>query len=177
MRWFTSDQHFEHDRIIRFSERPFANTQHMNLELLRRYNTLVQSTDSAWFLGDVVFKDEDEFCWPQMCNGTKTLIVGNHDRNFRKLFQPQNDEDDKHWILGEFTSVVHGNATLKLENGVTVLLCHFPYPGHVDEKDQRYHEHRPKDSGQWLLHGHVHDGWRQRGRMINVGVDAWGLSC
>ena len=24
------------------------------------------------------------------------------------------------------------------------------------------------------LHGHVHEKWRQRGRMINVGVDAWG---
>ena len=30
------------------------------------------------------------------------------------------------------------------------------------------------DDGAWLLCGHVHESWRQRGRMINVGVDAWG---
>ncbi|MGH9119071.1 MAG: hypothetical protein ACRD0A_14670 [Acidimicrobiales bacterium] len=31
----------------------------------------------------------------------------------------------------------------------------------------------PEDRGRWLLHGHVHERWLQRGRMINVGVDAW----
>jgi calcineurin-like phosphoesterase family protein len=25
-----------------------------------------------------------------------------------------------------------------------------------------------------ILHGHVHDAWRQAGRQINVGLDAWG---
>jgi calcineurin-like phosphoesterase family protein len=25
----------------------------------------------------------------------------------------------------------------------------------------------------WLLHGHVHEKWRQQGRMVNVGVDVW----
>jgi calcineurin-like phosphoesterase family protein len=25
----------------------------------------------------------------------------------------------------------------------------------------------------WLGHGHIHEKWRLRGRMINVGVDAW----
>jgi len=24
-----------------------------------------------------------------------------------------------------------------------------------------------------LLHGHVHEKWRQQGRMVNVGVDVW----
>jgi len=25
----------------------------------------------------------------------------------------------------------------------------------------------------WLLHGHVHDKWRQQGRLVNVGVVIW----
>lgn len=37
----------------------------------------------------------------------------------------------------------------------------------------RYREERPADEGRWLLHGHVHERWRQRGRQINVGVDVW----
>ena len=28
----------------------------------------------------------------------------------------------------------------------------------------------------WLLHGHVHERWRQQGRMVNVGVDVWDLA-
>jgi calcineurin-like phosphoesterase family protein len=53
------------------------------------------------------------------------------------------------------------------------LLCHFPYEGDSQDRD-RHLEHRPLDRGGWLLHGHVHDRWRQRGRMINVGVDVHG---
>lgn len=37
-----------------------------------------------------------------------------------------------------------------------------------------YLEFRPADHGGWLSHGHVYEKWRQNGRMINVGVDAWG---
>lgn len=29
------------------------------------------------------------------------------------------------------------------------------------------------DDGGWLLHGHVHEQWRQHDRMINVGCDVW----
>ena len=39
--------------------------------------------------------------------------------------------------------------------------------------DLKFAEHRPKDDGSWLLHGHIHEKWRQNGRQINVGVDAW----
>ena len=52
-------------------------------------------------------------------------------------------------------------------------LCHYPFAGDSKETD-RYSDRRPTDRGQWLACGHVHDRWRQRGRMINVGVDAWG---
>ena len=66
----------------------------------------------------------------------------------------------------------HGEVELELAGGIEVRLCHFPYEGDSGERD-RYVEERPVDDGRWLLHGHVHETWRQRGRMINVGVDAW----
>jgi len=53
-----------------------------------------------------------------------------------------------------------------------VLMSHFPYQGDSGDKD-RYTDARPADFGYWLLHGHVHEKWRQRSQMINVGVDAW----
>ena len=57
--------------------------------------------------------------------------------------------------------------------GTTFALNHFPYEW--DERHGGKHApHHPPDEGEWLLHGHVHDLWRQRGRQINVGLDAWG---
>jgi len=56
-----------------------------------------------------------------------------------------------------------------------VLLHHFPYDGDSHDED-RYVQWRPVDEGDWLLHGHVHTNWRQNGRMINVGIDAWDLA-
>lgn len=53
------------------------------------------------------------------------------------------------------------------------MVDHFPYYGDSHDQD-RYGEFRPVDRGLWLVHGHVHEKWRQMGRMINVGVDAWG---
>ena len=51
-------------------------------------------------------------------------------------------------------------------------ISHFPFR-HEREGD-KFYDWRPTSQGQWLLCGHVHEKWRQRGRQINVGVDAWG---
>ena len=53
-----------------------------------------------------------------------------------------------------------------------MIACHFPYRGDSHDHD-RFVAHRPVDRGAWLLHGHVHERWQERDRMINVGVDAW----
>jgi calcineurin-like phosphoesterase family protein len=56
-----------------------------------------------------------------------------------------------------------------------VALSHLPYEGDSHGED-RFVPWRPRDEGGWIVHGHVHTAWRHRGRMINVGVDAWGCS-
>ncbi|WP_419910044.1 hypothetical protein [Candidatus Poriferisodalis sp.] len=53
-----------------------------------------------------------------------------------------------------------------------VRVSHFPYV--LDEAyDLKCLDLRPRDNGSWLLHGHIHEKWRQRGRQINVGVNTW----
>ena len=42
--------------------------------------------------------------------------------------------------------------------------------------DLKFMQYRPQDDGGWLLHGHIHEKWRQNGRQINVGVDAWNFA-
>lgn len=53
-----------------------------------------------------------------------------------------------------------------------MLACHVPYHGDSHDRD-RHVSHRPADEGGWLLHGHLHNTWLVRERMINVGVDVW----
>lgn len=67
-------------------------------------------------------------------------------------------------------------TTNSLRTLTTVWVSHFPYVGDSPPGGgDRYDGWRPADDGRWLLHGHVHERWRQRGRMVNVGVDAWGF--
>jgi len=54
-------------------------------------------------------------------------------------------------------------AKLELEvAGTEVLACHFPYFGDSHDMTATL-EARPA-TGAVLLHGHVHERWRQRGR-------------
>jgi calcineurin-like phosphoesterase family protein len=43
-----------------------------------------------------------------------------------------------------------------------ITLCHYP----LEEWDRKHY-------GAWCLHGHQHQGERQRGLALNVGVDFW----
>ena len=74
-------------------------------------------------------------------------------------------------VGGRTLSKPVGRGTFDL-GGQSVELCHFPYRGDSQYED-RYLEARPVDTGAWLLHGHVHETWKQWGRMINVGCDVW----
>jgi calcineurin-like phosphoesterase family protein len=146
----------------------------MNVDLLARYNSLVAHEDEVWMLGDLVMGDKvATLDWVDRCAGRKTMVVGNHDSNFRKKGRAAPDWDDAYAVAGGLRAVLHGTRSLKLSDGTKVLLSHFPYVGDSGDAD-RYASHRPADDGSRLLHGHVHEKWRQRGRQINVGVDAWG---
>ena len=60
--------------------------------------------------------------------------------------------------------------------GHSVKLHHMPYLNAYEDTTHAgwlKPEHYPVDDGRWLIHGHVHGLWRQKGRMINVGVDVW----
>ncbi len=168
--WFTSDLHFGHGNIIGYSNRPFADAEAMNRALMERWNETVAVDDEVWVLGDFAL-GRIEFTLPlaRQLHGRKRLLAGNHDRCWSG-----HGPRAQAWVA-RYEQVgfeVHQDH-LELEvAGTEVLACHFPYYGDSHDRD-RYVEARPVDRGQWLLHGHVHERWRQRDRMINVGVDAW----
>jgi len=162
-RFFTSDLHLGHTNVIAYCDRPFGNVGQMNAVLVAAWNTVVAPDDEVWVLGDLAMgRIDDTLAVAKQLVGHKHLLVGNHDKPFSGRLT---DQDEAAGF-----ELHHGQ--LELSGDLAILACHFPYRGDSQDHD-RYHDHRPVDDGAWLLHGHVHERWRQRGRMINVGIDAW----
>ncbi len=165
--WFTSDQHYGHRNIIDYSSRPFADVEEMTRELVARHNAAVGVHDTVWHLGDFSL---DERLVPKvlpLLNGRHRLVSGNHDR-CHPCHKKHQSAVRKYLHFGFET------VSTEVHMGPW-LLCHLPYVGD-SANEPRYPEWRPKDEGKWLLHGHVHELWKTRDRMINVGVDQWGYA-
>lgn len=169
-RFFTSDEHFSHANIIRLSARPFASLEEMNTALVERWNATVGPEDEVWCLGDFAMgRSKGRLDVVAALRGHKILIPGNHDTC--AVYHKRAERERARYLEAGFDAVVAPQSLVLAE--ASVLVDHFPYVGDSGH-DERYAAQRPADRGAWLLHGHVHDRWRQRGRMINVGVDAWG---
>lgn len=143
--WFTADEHYGHENIIKYCIRPFANATHMNEELIYRHNSVVSYSDEVWHLGDFSMREDVVPRILPRLNGRHHLIVGNHDRV---------EGFDRYLSYG-FRSVA---LTDELDDFV---LNHHPYPDGVPSICK------------WLLCGHVHEKWKVKRNMINVGVDQW----
>jgi calcineurin-like phosphoesterase family protein/diadenosine tetraphosphate (Ap4A) HIT family hydrolase len=166
--WFTSDTHFGHRAMIDRGWRPqYASVADMNADLIDRWNTSVRPADTVWHLGDWGLGPAAEhLAILARLHGTIHLVTGNHDKPW-----PGNRDAHKHqaaWIRAGFASV-QAFARRRIA-GQQVLLSHFPYEGDHTGQD-RADQYRLRDLGLPLLHGHVHDEWRIRGRQLNVGVD------
>lgn len=75
-----SDPHFNHKNVIRYSNRPFEDTEDMKESLIQRFNEVVKPTDAVFILGDFGFGTKEELSEiVSRLNGYKTLIMGNHD--------------------------------------------------------------------------------------------------
>jgi calcineurin-like phosphoesterase family protein len=83
-----SDSHFRHANILKFADREgnlirghlFKDVNAMDEHMIECWNSVVKQGDIVYHLGDVVMGDREWFKknWPRL-NGSKRLIVGNHD--------------------------------------------------------------------------------------------------
>lgn len=185
--WFTSDTHFGHNNIIRYSNRPFKDVDHMNAEIVRMWNEVVMPEDTVYHLGDVALgRIDDSLACVGRLNGYKILVDdGNHDRPFMSR---KNLEKELYW-RARYSEVfqrliVPGVIDLA---GEGVNVSHYPYDGDGEHsRVDRYAENRLPDRGRVLIHGHTHAEYEKMGDnarvskskngtlMIHVGMDAWG---
>lgn len=151
--------------------RPFSDVENMRTLLIVNHNEVVAPEDTVFFLGDVSFKGLDMI---KEMNGKKILVAGNHDLCYRKRSAAV--QMRRNYIKNGFAAVID-KADFYLDDwGLSLTICHFPFQGNSHYKSEDpYWDVRPVDDGQWCVHGHVHDLWKQKGRQINVGVDAWAM--
>lgn len=187
MRFFTADHHFGHANILKYTSRPWDTLEEMHEELIGRWNNVVSDNDYVLVLGDFTYRGGMGVLAdvvPRL-NGDIALLCGNHDLPW--IGHAKRDKQTNKPIQSSVDSVQR-RALAYAEVGVHILstgdpvdvwfsdqpraahMHHFPYE--VDDRHgSRFIEYQMKNDGAWLLHGHVHEAWKVRGRQINVGVD------
>lgn len=149
--WFTSDTHFGHKNIIKYSNRPFDDVEEMNETLIKNWNERVSPKDQIWHLGDFAFlrKEATDQILKRL-NGHKHFIRGNHDEIMPEL--------EHHF------ESVQDYKELRID-GQKIMLFHFPI-----------YSWNKAHRGSWHLHGHCHGNinYANEGNTrIDVGVDCF----
>ena len=156
--WFTSDQHFGHKNIIKYCNRPFADTFVMDCWIRNSWNEVVGDNDIVFILGDItMFPDAHKIKkLLDELNGEQIYIVpGNHDKvdkGFRLL-------KDRYVVLHDIARV----KFLGHELGNPEVVCsHIPlmtWPS--------------RDKNVPCLFGHVHSGPRCTNDGFDTNLPLW----
>ena len=60
MKFFTSDQHFNHINVLKYCNRPFKDSQEMDEILIYNWNTIITPNDSTYIVGDFSFHKDTQ---------------------------------------------------------------------------------------------------------------------
>lgn len=148
--FYISDTHFNHEKIIKLANRPFKDVDEMNRAMINNWNSVVNSYDDVFHLGDFAWSGANEFF--NQLNGRKYIIWGNHDENAHNL----------RWFYEaeyyELQDPVFGK----------IVLFHYPILEWNGMFKSAYH-----------FYGHVHNGLNTnhmpinwKARAFDVGVEA-----
>ena len=85
MIWFTSDTHFGHENVLKFTDRPWETIWQMNDAIVDSINGRVAVDDELYILGDFSFKmtAQDAYALRKRIACRRIhLIPGNHDKDW-----------------------------------------------------------------------------------------------
>ena len=179
--YFTADWHLGHENCLTLDGRPFADLNAMHAGLIKNFNMTVPEHGITYFLGDMgLCKGSIIGDVVKQLNGTKILIMGNHDnKGMYSYYQAGFD-------------VVIDKAQIRIGKNI-LTMSHCPLKGVYREDTtgmngtapgenwhkERFHKdiYSFEDFGQFHAHGHIHSpncGKSQRTllRQIDVGVPA-----
>jgi calcineurin-like phosphoesterase family protein len=150
--FFTADSHFGHAGIIQMCGRPYSDIKTHDRALIDNWNAVVAPGDTVWHLGDFAYRAKPQRVRQlfDQLNGTKRLIVGNHD------FKGPTRQ------LG--WASIH-ELTETVVDGQVLVLCH--YSLRVWRNMRR---------GALMLYGHSHGNLPGNRQSLDVGVDCTGYA-
>jgi len=141
--WFSSDQHWGHNNVIRFDNetgqklfgkdlRPYSSVEEMDEDMILKWNSVVNPGDAVYHLGDIFFKKDQQeaIAILKRLNGNISICFGNHDKIARSISY-------KFYWSGEVKEI-----SVK---GQKIFLSHYAHK--VWNGSHR---------GNWHLHGHSH---------------------
>lgn len=153
MKWFTSDLHFFHKNILKFTNRPADTIDDMHELIINNINEVVKPSDILYHLGDLNFgKPVYMLDFFERINCEVQLLQGNH------------DSDGAMRLYRLAPNVVRAECSPYLEvreGGQKLVLCHYP----LAVWKNNHH-------GSWHLYGHCHNSYQNVGKSIDVGIDA-----
>src|SRR5271169_1776785 len=98
MIYFSSDDHFWHNNVIRYCNRPYSSVEQMNEDMVLKWNSVVKPEDTVYCLGDfsLAFRAVETFTARLM--GKKKLVPGNHDfcHSYHKKSRNADNRDKWH---------------------------------------------------------------------------------
>ena len=146
MDFFTSDTHFNAERTLELSKRPFKSVEDMNNALVDNWNAIVGKDDHVYHLGD--FGDYE---FAQKLNGHIHLIFGNYEHN----------------------DVMKGIVTMDRLNELfaSVSMRNVNEYKSGDETFNLVHEPSNSDFNNFTLFGHIHRTQMVKRNGLNVGTD------
>lgn len=152
--WFTSDHHFGHANILKFTGfdgkfiRPeFSSVEEMDEIMAERWNSLIKPQDKVYHLGDFSFLNENKSIkMVKRLNGKKRIVLGNHDK-LGAMFYAKHFEK----VLGSKKTTIHE---------LNLILTHWPIQKSEFIEDNWY-----------VVHGHIHTNLTKKSGFINVCVE------
>lgn len=184
VQYFTADPHFFHEKIIEYCNRPFDNAEEMNETIVKNYNYYVKPEDTVFFLGDIGFSKQQLLKdLIARLNGSKILILGNHDNSGRNTYLNMGFAavlDSAIITIGKHkVSMSHHPIRHPLE----FIRLFWLYskkmwtsgksPVTIYRRIKREWDNHESFKSDYHLCGHVHTAWKHKGKNLNVGVDKW----
>ena len=176
----TGDTHYYHSNVIKYCNRPFKSETEMRNRMIENYNNVVPKDGTCFFLGDVAMMGPSQ--WEKMkgllnnLNGTKHLILGNHDEI--KPFR---------YLECGFSSV-HTSLIITVDMKIQQLTDTSAYLKLFQKKISSFRENffLVHDPSFWntmpknhiCLCAHIHNLFKiiPEKKIINVGVDLWNFT-
>ena len=150
----TSDTHFGHKNIIKYSNRPFNDVEEMDNFMVDSWNEKVGPKDIIFHLGDFAFFGADKVVEIlKRLNGTIYFLYGNHDRVMRNP------------IVLDY---------IKNTGKIKVSADTFEFKYNKHNFFMSHYAHRiwnRSHRGTIHLYGHSHGSLPSLGRSMDVGVD------